>query len=691
MALTQTAAPNLGERLRCLAATTQSLLEQYELAAPQVHLIEDKQNTTYRVETAGGRERFFFRLTPTRVASSEELASELLWLRALDQNGIVVPTPVATRDGSWVSTTSAPAARVAPDSHIGALFRWLPGRQLDGSRLQPAEGERIGQLLAHLHRVGGGFEPGAELARPRRDAEQWFGTAEVIPTGLGEPLLDRQHRRILDETADVIRRRLSELGMDPEIYGLTHTDLEPDNLLLDGSRLYPIDFADCGWSYYLYDLAAALLPMASRPDFPQLKAAFVRGYQRVRRLPEAHLQDLDLFLVARGMFSMRLIVQHFWDDTRRRGYAERMFPYIMGEVRRFLIAHRRRPGSPGSPQRSDRETAHLTTVQLLDHLRQLGARVSSKGGRLKLNAPSGALTAELRRELGERKAEILEFLEHAKTAADSRRQQRIPRLQQRVEAPLSFAQNRLWLIHQLNPASSVYNIFAALRLRGGLHIDALRATLGALVARHESLRTTFAVSGRAEPRQRIAATQKLTLHQVDLETLVERDGTSRRIIEQTIRQPFDLERGPLLRVLLLRHTSREHMLVLSMHHIISDGWSIGILIRELSLLYRAFVERRPDPLPALEVQYADFASWQRHQLTGAALEAQLDYWRRQLEGAPSVLTLPNDRPRPRRQRDRGASRTRLLPPRLSDDLQLLAQRTDTTLFMVLLAAYQILL
>ncbi|WP_244221665.1 non-ribosomal peptide synthetase [Corallococcus exercitus] len=259
--------------------------------------------------------------------------------------------------------------------------------------------------------------------------------------------------------------------------------------------------------------------------------------------------------------------------------------------------------------------------------------------------------------------------------------------------PLSFAQQRLWFIHQLGTADTAYNMPFSLRLEGTLDIAALQRSFDRLLRRHEALRTTFREYEGA-PEQVIHAPGPLPLRQVDLTgipDLEQRRAEASRLATEEARTPFDLEQGPLLRALLLKLSPTEHVLVLNLHHIISDGWSTGVLVREMGTLYAALSQNLPSPLPELPVQYADHALWQRGWLQGAVLEAQLGYWRRQLQGAPSHLELPTDHPRPARQTFRGALMPVTLPPASSEALEALAKREGATPYMVLLAAFQVLL
>jgi amino acid adenylation domain-containing protein len=258
--------------------------------------------------------------------------------------------------------------------------------------------------------------------------------------------------------------------------------------------------------------------------------------------------------------------------------------------------------------------------------------------------------------------------------------------------PLSFAQQRLWFIHRLEPASPVYNMPAAIHLRGRLDRAVLAAALTEVARRHESLRTRFA-AGPAGPAQVIDPPAPVLLPEIDLASLPadRREEEARRLAREEALRPFDLAGGALLRTTLVRLGEEERLLLLTMHHVISDGWSLRVLARELGALYDAFSQRRPSPLPELEIQYADYAVWQRTWLQGDVLEAELAHWRARLADAPPVLGLPLDRPRPAVMSSRGASRALALPPALLESLQALARQQGVTLFMAALAAFQALL
>jgi amino acid adenylation domain-containing protein len=258
--------------------------------------------------------------------------------------------------------------------------------------------------------------------------------------------------------------------------------------------------------------------------------------------------------------------------------------------------------------------------------------------------------------------------------------------------PLSFAQQRLWFLAQLVPDSPFYNMPAALHLTGPLDIAALSQACDEIVRRHEILRTTFPAVG-GKPAQVIGPAFHVPLPQADLSALPPeaREREAGRLALEEARTPFDLVRGPLLRALLVRMGEGEHVLVLNIHHIASDGWSITVFSRELAALYRAFAAGQPSPLPELPLQYVDFAVWQREWLAGPVLESQLAWWKEQLDGAPPVHDFLGDRPRPAVQSYRGALLPIRLPRELSQRLRDLGRGEGATLFMLLLAAWKVLL
>jgi amino acid adenylation domain-containing protein len=261
-----------------------------------------------------------------------------------------------------------------------------------------------------------------------------------------------------------------------------------------------------------------------------------------------------------------------------------------------------------------------------------------------------------------------------------------------VELPLSYAQQRLWFLHELEPDSPVYNTPAALRLTGQLKVDALEKSFSEIVRRHEVLRTVFpSVEGR--PVQVITPARYMTLPMVDLRELDDPERHTRAVIlaSHEAQQGFDLARGPLIRLGLLELAEQDHVVLLTMAHIVTDGWSTRIIIEELGKLYRAFLTATESPLDELEIQYADFAHWQRAWLRGEVIERQLTYWKEQLRGAAALLDLPTDRSRPATQTTSGAYRTFVVSKELADELKSLGRQEGATLYVILLAAFQTLL
>ena len=309
------------------------------------------------------------------------------------------------------------------------------------------------------------------------------------------------------------------------------------------------------------------------------------------------------------------------------------------------------------------------------------------GDRLRCNAPQGVLTLEIQTELKNRKAEIIQFLDQLGSEEQISSRTIIP-IPRDGQLPLSFAQARLWFLYQLEGATGTYNMTGALSLSGSLQVEALKQALGAIIQRHESLRTSFqTVDG--VPVQVIDANPIWELLIVNLAG--KEAEAAEKLAQAEAQTPFDLTKSPLLRVTLLKLQPEKHILLINMHHIISDGWSIGVFIRELSHLYGAFVVGEEPTLPTLPIQYADFAVWQRQWLQGKVLAAQLEYWKRQLADAPPLLELPTDRPRPAIQTFQGKTERFQLDGKLTQQLKALSQQSGCTLFMTLLAAFGVVL
>ena len=279
----------------------------------------------------------------------------------------------------------------------------------------------------------------------------------------------------------------------------------------------------------------------------------------------------------------------------------------------------------------------------------------------------------------EKRAQLRRLLADKKTAAAR-------------ASPLSFGQERLWLEDQLGPASPLYNIAGTVRFEGSLDVGALQRALEVITQRHEALRAVFKnVEGR--PVQQLLPELRLPLNPVDLRALPPelRARELERLTQDEVSRPFDLVQGPLLRASLLRLGEAEHVLLLSLHHIVSDGWSQGVLVGELAALYEAFLEGRPSPLLPLPIQYSDFARWQRQKLRDGTLGALLGYWEKELSGAPGTLALPLDRVRPAVQRHRGARHAFVLDAALTSQVSALSAEAGVTPFMTLLAAWTTLL
>ena len=349
---------------------------------------------------------------------------------------------------------------------------------------------------------------------------------------------------------------------------------------------------------------------------------------------------------------------------------------------------------------SDPETAisdqslvvgQMGLATFLSHLRKLDIKLWADGDRLRVNAPSGALTPALQSEIGRHKTDILALLKGVQDAANTAAPALRP-VSRQGPLELSFAQQRLWFLDQLGSGSSVYNIPVALRASGALDLPVLQRSLDEVLRRHEALRTRFlASSGQAF--QVIEPPGPVELSTLDLRGLpaAEREAAAVRQVREVSTRPFDLGRGPFLRATVLRLGEEEHILVVTTHHIAADGWSLGVLGREMRILYEAFLNGHPSPLPDLPIQYADFAHWQRQWLQGARLQQQLAYWKQKLVGPLPALDLLTDHPRPAVPSSRGARLLFILCPEVVGRLKDFSNREGVTLFMTLLAAFKVLL
>ncbi|GAA6623227.1 amino acid adenylation domain-containing protein [Scytonema sp. NUACC26] len=283
-------------------------------------------------------------------------------------------------------------------------------------------------------------------------------------------------------------------------------------------------------------------------------------------------------------------------------------------------------------------------------------------------------------------------LEYQHNNADSNPQQTITKKTDRESAPLSFSQQRLWFLTQLEQNHSAYHIVRAFQLHGNLNVSVLQQTLDTIVGHHEALRTKF-IAQDGNPRQVITEPRSVEFKVIDLKNVPERNDTSfiQNLLQKEAHRPFNLTSDLMLRACLIQRSPQEHILLLVMHQIVADDWSMSVLLEQLAKLYEAFSNKKPNPLSDLAIHYVDFAIWQRQWLSDEVLEKQLNYWQQQLAGAVPVLELPTDRPRPPVQTYQGAREAFVLPQKLSQALAKLSQREGVTLFMTLLAAFQTLL
>ena len=292
-------------------------------------------------------------------------------------------------------------------------------------------------------------------------------------------------------------------------------------------------------------------------------------------------------------------------------------------------------------------------------------------------------------QLSPRKKAILDALLEKEGMSST--EDKIPRRRESGPAPLSFSQQRLWFFDQFEPASFVYNVLTPVSLRGNLDVSALEEAFNHLVRRHEALRTTFELR-EGQPVQIIGQQQSIPIRRLDLShhARPEQKEQVHAVFNDETCRPFDLKKGPLLRITLVRMAAEEHALLLAMHHIVTDGWSMNVLVREAVALYAMYSAGRAPDLPPLPIQYADFAVWQRNWLQGEVLEQQLAYWKQHLGAKPAVLELPTDFPRPAVQTYRGANFIFPFSPALSQSLKTFCRAQQATMFMVLLAAFNVL-
>jgi thioesterase domain-containing protein/acyl carrier protein len=333
----------------------------------------------------------------------------------------------------------------------------------------------------------------------------------------------------------------------------------------------------------------------------------------------------------------------------------------------------------------------MNLEQLLAELSQRGVKLWLDGDRLGIRAPKGVLTPELKDALSQNKADILVFLQKANAAANSQLPPLVTLPREGV-LPLSLAQERLWSLEQLTPGTAVYNLSVALRLTGVLDRSVLTQSLAEILRRQEVLRTRFEVV-EGQPIPVITSATNWILPVADLRDFPasQRQAQAQKLATELAQQPFDLTQDHLWRVKLIQLTDEDQVLVLTIHHIISDGWSFGVFLRELSALYTAFSQNQPSPLPELSIQYADFAHWQKQWLADDTIAPQLDYWKQQLSGDVSPLKLPAKPSPSGGVTYHGDRQSFQLSPDLTDALKSLSQRHGVTLFVTLLAAFKTLL
>lgn len=330
--------------------------------------------------------------------------------------------------------------------------------------------------------------------------------------------------------------------------------------------------------------------------------------------------------------------------------------------------------------------------ELLAYLQQRDIQLWAEGEKLRYNAPKGALTSEIRNELKEHKAELLSFLHTVKASASHQIEAIHPVPRDENVFPLSFNQEQLWIEDQLEGNKSIYNLPVGWRMFGPLNISLLEQSFTEIIRRHEALRTIFPTV-QGSPVQKILPPWKIQFPLVDLQHIPQeqRDDEARRLAFKEIERPFELAEGPLFRGVLFRLEPEAYIFVLSIHHIISDVWSVGILVQELSTLYRTYWEKKTSPLPELSIQYVDFASWQRQWLSGKELETQLHFWNQQLAGIPPVLELPLDRRRARERNFAHGVEFFWIDTELLTQLKTLSRQHGVTFFITILAAFAVFL
>ncbi len=332
------------------------------------------------------------------------------------------------------------------------------------------------------------------------------------------------------------------------------------------------------------------------------------------------------------------------------------------------------------------------TVELIKRLQGLDIHLKLDGDRLSVNAPKGAVTAELREELGRRKDEVKAYLAAHGTAPARSVLPALERVPRQADMPISHTQQRLWFLRQMDPTSHAYNIAASLRITGPLDEAVLERVLAVLVARHESLRTRF-ISVQGEPRFVIDPNARVHLDRIDISHLqgAARDAACKQAIESIARRPFDLSQAPLIHAGLIRESGQQQVFAFALDHIVSDGLSLGIFMLEFRDLYSRLATGHEVTVVEPPIQYYDYAEWERRAFAQGAIDEHLAFWKRELAGLPSMLQLPTDRPRPPVQTTHGSRCALQLTPAFSDRLKAFGRAEGTTLFMVMLSAFQVLM
>lgn len=332
-----------------------------------------------------------------------------------------------------------------------------------------------------------------------------------------------------------------------------------------------------------------------------------------------------------------------------------------------------------------------TPAELLIQLRTLGVRLHLEDEKLRLNAPKGSLTAELQAELKASAPELIKLL-RSMTKPDGRTQAAPMKRVERTEwMPLSFAQQRIWFLQQLDPASTAYNLLGVLRIEGDLNEDVLERSLKGVLLRHEALRTCF-VQRDGSPYTKISDGEEWTMQRHTLKSQPDerREKALWRYVDTVVQQPYNLETGPLWRAFLLTD-ARAYYLVLSMHHIVSDGWSMGVAVQEIAANYKAYLSGEQPRLQMLPVQYAEYTQWQREWFNSGVLDRQVEYWRRQLKDAPPITVFPHDRKALTDPTATGRRSKHVLSASLLAEIERFSRSHDSTLFMTMLSAFMILL